>query len=137
VKSLLLRAVNRHHLKQYEALLKVTVGKLQISLYIANCVTSVDSKVELQTTHQATSIMTRAKSYPNVPRNGEHDGDGKGEDGFWGAGTTGATCLPSGYMLLIHLVGKSKTITGKTSILALVVHCPDAALPGSRVCATR
>lgn len=111
--------------------------KLQISLYIANCVTSVDSKVELQTTHQAASIMSRAKSYPIVPRNGQRDRDGKGEDGFWGAVTTGATCLPSGYILLVHLVGNSKTITGSTSILAVVTHCPDATLPASRVCATR
>lgn len=112
-------------MKQYEALLKVTVEKLQISLYIANCVTSVDSKVGLQMlTHQATSIMTRAKSYPIVPRNGQHDRDGKGKDGFWGAVTTGATCLPSGYVLLVHLVDKSMTITCNTSILALVTHCP-------------
>jgi len=81
--------------------------------------------------------VTRAKSYPTVPRNGQHDKDGKGEDGFWGAGTTGATCLPSGDMLLVCQVGKSKTITGTTSIPVLVTHCPDATLPGSRVCATR
>lgn len=112
--------------------------ELQISLFIANCVTSVDSKVELQTlTHQATSIKSRAKSYLIVPRNGQRDRDGKGEDGFWGAVATGAACLPSGYMLLVHLVGNSKTITGNTSILALVTHCPDATLPASRVCAAR
>jgi hypothetical protein len=88
-------------------------------------------------THQATSIVTRAKSYPIIPRNGQHDRDGKGEDGFWGAGTNGATCLPSEYMLLVCLVVKSKMITGNTSVLALVTHCTDAALPGTTVCARR
>lgn len=66
--------------------------------------------------------MTHAKSYPIIPRNGQHDKDGKGEDGFWGAGTNGATCLPSGYMLLVHQVVKSKMITGNTAILAVVIH---------------
>jgi len=130
--------VIRYHLEQCEAPLKVTAEKLQISLYVANCVTSVDSKVDLQMLiHQATSIMTRAKSYPVIPRNGQHDRDGKGEDGFWGDGTNGAICLPPGYMLLVHLVVKTKMITGNTVILALVIHCPDTALPGTRVCARR
>jgi hypothetical protein len=44
---------------------------------------------------------------------------------------------PLGDMLLIRLVGKSKTITGNTSILALITQCPDADVPGTRVCATR
>jgi hypothetical protein len=82
-------------------------------------------------------MMTRAKSCPIVPRNGQSDRDDKGKDGFRGAGTTGATYLPSGYMFFTCLVGKSKTITGNTSILALVTHCTDAALSGSRVPATR
>lgn len=86
----------RHHLKLYGALLKVTAEKLQISLYIANCVTSNDSEAELQTlAHQAIPIMARAKGYLIVPRNGQHDRGGKGEDGLWQAGTNGVTCVLS------------------------------------------
>jgi hypothetical protein len=83
-------------LKLYEAPLKITAEKLQISLYIANCDASIDSEAELQPlAHQAILLMARAKGYLIVPRNGQHKRCGKVEDGFWGAGTYGATCSPS------------------------------------------
>jgi hypothetical protein len=47
------------------------------------------------------------------PRRDENVRGGKGEDGFWGAGMTSATCFSSGDMFLVRLFGQEHVEDGQ------------------------